>query len=91
MPYANVERRRQFQREYKAKWRKSQEKINPLIGFKIYLCTRFPTLHIAGTSFFNSFLITNNAEIQVQVEGHDLFAKDIFPLAINFAISIEDE
>ncbi len=36
MPYADSE-----------KLRKAQEKINPLQAFRIYLCVRFPTLHVA--------------------------------------------
>ncbi len=90
MPYANVERRRQFQREYKRKWRARRTKIHPLLGFQIYLCTRFPNLHVGGTSFHNGFLITNDATVQADVEKHDLFWKDIFPLALNFEITPRD-
>ena len=87
MPYGDPERRRQFQREYKRKWRKAREKIHPLRFFKIFVCTRFPTLHIAGTSFFNSFLITDDPEVQARVEAHELFAKSIFPLALDLSCS----
>jgi hypothetical protein len=43
MPYADPERRRQFQRLYKRKLRKTQEKINPLRAFRVYVCPRFPS------------------------------------------------
>jgi hypothetical protein len=92
MPYADVEKRRQFHREYKRKWRAKQVKIQPLHGFKAYLCVRFPTLNVAGTSFFNCFLVTDDPKVQAQVEAHDLFAKHIFPLALDFTSTpTEDE
>ena len=92
MPYKDVERRRQFQREYKRKWRKTQEKINPLLGFKIYVCVRFPFLWMTREQFNGGFLITNNPETQAEVEAHREFAKLIFPLAIDLTcIPTEDE
>lgn len=93
MPYADPEQRRKFQREYKRKWRKAQEKINPLRGVRIYFCQRYPGLHISGAgTFFNSFLITDDPEVQAKVEAHDLFAKDIFSLALDLTCTpTEDE
>ena len=92
MPYADPEKRREFHRRYKRKWRAKQAKIQPLLMFKIYLCVRFPNLHIAGTSFFNAFLITDDEQVQAQVEAHELFAKDIFSLALDLTCaSTEDE
>lgn len=70
MPSKDVERRRQFQREYKRKWRKAQEKINPLRGFKIYVCPRFPHLRVARACFDNGFIITNDPGIQFGIERH---------------------
>jgi hypothetical protein len=83
MPYADPLRRKQFQREYKARWRKKQEKINPLRGFKIYVCPRFPFLWVGREQFNGGFLITKNPETQAAVEVHSYFAKYIFPLAID--------
>jgi hypothetical protein len=93
MPYADVEKRRQFQREYKRKWRAKQAKIQPLLGFKVYLCVRFPGLHVPGaTSFVNGFLVTDDPTVQAQVEAHDLFEKHIFPLALDLSCTpTEDE
>ena len=87
MPYADPERRRQFQREYKRKWRKAQEKINPLRGFKIYICPRFPHLRVGRDQFRDSFLITANPWTQAQVEAHPEFAVNIFPLALNLELT----
>jgi hypothetical protein len=84
MPYADPEKRRQFHKQYKRRWRRAQEKIDPLRGVRIYLCLRFPGLHIPGTtSFYNGFLITDDPQVQAQVEAHELFAKHIFPLALD--------
>jgi hypothetical protein len=92
MPYADLEKRRQFQREYKAKRRKEQKKINPLLGIKIYLCQRYPDMHVSGAgSFFNGFLITDDLQIQARVEAHELFAKDIFSLALDFSGTFMDD
>jgi hypothetical protein len=92
MPYVDPERRRQFHREYKRRWRAKKKKISPFLDYKIYLCVRFPTLHLpGGTSFFNSFLITNNPKVQAQVEQHDLFGRDIFPLALDLSLTVKEE
>jgi len=92
MPLKDVEKRRHFQRQYKRKWRAKQAKIRPLMGFKVFLCLRFPTFHVAGTSFFNGFLITDDPEVQADVVAHELFGKDIFALAIDFTCApTEDE
>ena len=80
MPYKDPEKRRRFHKEYKRRWRRAQEIIDPLRGVRIYLCVRFPTLHIPGaTSSFNSFLITGDPQIQAQVEEHPEYAVTIFP------------
>jgi hypothetical protein len=92
MPYANVEKRRQFQREYKRKWREAQTKIHPLQGFKIYICPRFPFLWVGRVQFNSGFLITNSAEVQAQVVAHREFGKFIFPIALDLSgPSKEDE
>jgi hypothetical protein len=91
MPYADPERRQQYQREYKRRWRKAQEKINPLRGFKIYVCPRFPDLRIARVRFDNGFLISNDLEVQAQVEGHREFGKLIFPLAMDLTCTLVEE
>jgi len=85
MPYANVEKRRQFQREYKRKWRKAQTKIHPLQGFKIYICPRFPFFRLGREQFNGGFLITDSAEVQAQVEAHHEFGKFIFPIALDLS------
>lgn len=92
MPYADPEKRRQFQREYKRKWRKAQGKINLLRAFKIYLCVRIPDLRMPGASFRDSFLITSDPEVQARVERHREFGRSIFPLALDLnCIPKEDE
>jgi hypothetical protein len=92
MPYADPEIRRQFQREYKRKWRARQAKIQPLLGFKIYICPRFPYFPLARVRFDNGFLITKEVGIQTEVERHREFGKFIFPLALDLTCTpMEDE
>jgi len=92
MPYADPEKRRQFQREYKRKWRKAQDKINPLRAFRVYICIQYPFLWVGRKQFINGFLVTDDARVMVEVERHQAFAKFIFPLNIDLSGPIiEDE
>jgi hypothetical protein len=92
MPYADPEKRREFQRRYKKKWRDRQTKIHPLRGFKIYICPRFPFFRLARVCFDNYFLITNDLAVQAEVERHHEFGRFIFPLAIDLTCTpTEDE
>jgi hypothetical protein len=91
VPYADPEKRRQFQRQYKRKRRKAQEKINPLRGFRVYICPRFPFLWAGKGQFNCGFLITDNPEIQSQVERYSEFARHIFPLALDLSGPIRDD
>ncbi len=88
MPYADPERRRLFQRQYKRKIRIALGKNSPLKEFRIYLCQRYPNMHIPGGGCFHEgFLITDDPEVQTEVQRHDLFGKDIFPLAIDLSVT----
>jgi hypothetical protein len=95
MPYADVERRRKFQREYKRKWRARQGKINPLLDFKVYVCPRFPHLRVGLGHFFDAgFLITDRPEVQAQVERLPEFGVHIFPLKVDLDLTgplLEDD
>jgi hypothetical protein len=92
MPYADVEKRRRFQRAYKRKWRAKQAKIHPLRAVRLYFCQRFPGLHVSGAgTFCKSFLITHSEEEQRAVETHDLFGEHIFCLALNLDLISDDE
>jgi hypothetical protein len=83
VPYADPEKRRQFQRQYKRKWRKLQERINPLLAFRVYICPRFPFLWVGREQFYGGFLVTDNAVVQAEVETHPDFGKSIFRLVID--------
>lgn len=85
MPYKDPVRRRQFQREYKRQWRQRRGKIHPLQGFKIYICPRFPRLTVGLAYFDAGFLITDNADVQAQVERHPEFGWHIFALALDLS------
>lgn len=83
MPYADPARRRQCQRESKARQRRRLAKIRPLLGIKVYVCPRFPFLRVGRAQFDAGFLITDRYEIQVEVEQHPAFGKFIFPIALD--------
>lgn len=92
MPYADPERRRQFQREYKRKIRIALGKNSPLKEFRIYLCQKYPNMHIPGGGcFYQGFLITDDPTVQARVQGHELFGKDIFPLALDLSVNSKRE
>jgi hypothetical protein len=84
VPYKDPERRRQFQKEYKRQQRrKAQEAVNPLLGFKIYVCPRFPFLWVGREQFVNGLLVTNNPQTQAEVAVHSYFAKHIIPVLVD--------
>ncbi len=94
MPYADPDKRREFHRRYKRKWRALRAKISPLEGFKVYVCPRFPGLGVGLAQFVGGFLITNRPDVQAQVERHPEFGKFIFPLLMDLALApteTEDE
>ena len=92
MPYADPEKRRDFQRRYKKKWRAKQAKIHPLLGFKIYICPRFPYLRVGREQFRDGFLITDDRAVQAEVERHQEFGRFVFPLSLDLSGPIiEDE
>jgi len=83
-PYKDPARRRQCQRESKARWRKKQVKIRPLLETKVYLCLQYPYVRVIGNSrYFEPFLITSDADLQAQIEAHHEFGVHIFPLALD--------
>jgi len=91
MPYKDPEKRRQFQREYKPKLRKAQEKINPLRAFRVYICPRFPYLRLGREQFRDGFLITDDPEVQAEVKRHEAFGKFIFPIALDLTYTPTDD
>jgi len=92
MPYADPEKRRDFQRRYKKKWPAKQTKIHPLLGFKIYICPRFPYLRVGREQFRDGFLITDDRAVQAEVERHHEFGRFIFAIALDLTCTpTEDE
>jgi hypothetical protein len=85
MPYADPEKRRDFQRRYTKKWRANPAKIHPFLGFKIYICPRFPFFRLARVCFDNGFLITNDLAVQAAVERHHEFGRFIFPISLDLS------
>ncbi len=91
MPFSDPEKRRQYNTRYKQRVRKARAKIHPLLGFKIYICPRFPNLRMARVCFDNGFLITNDTGIQAEVERHREFGKFIFPLSLDLTCTPREE
>ncbi|MGO8761380.1 MAG: hypothetical protein ACLP2P_15495 [Desulfobaccales bacterium] len=85
MPYADVEKRRRFQKQYKAKWRGRQAKINPLLAFKVFISVRYPDLPLGGGAYFRGgLLVTDDLWSQNAVRRHPEYLRSIFPLLIDF-------
>lgn len=89
MPYKDLEKRRACSRESKRRSRAQEARIAPLRKFKIYFCWRFPRLPIGRASFQDGFLITDQTQVQVQVERHPEFGVTIFPLALELNLTDE--
>jgi hypothetical protein len=83
MPFADKERRKEYQRLYKARWRRRARKIGPLAGFRIFFCQKYPNLHIGAGGFLDGFLVTNDPEAIDKVRRHPGFGEYIFPLALD--------
>jgi hypothetical protein len=76
------DRRREFHREYKQRWRQKQGQSTG--HFKAYICPHNPFLRVGpGLSFENGFLVTNNREAQIMIEGHSAFGRHIFKIALD--------
>ena len=91
MPYADPEKRREFQRRYK---RASRARANSLKWFRVYVCPRYPDICICGCNFIGGFLVTDSAEVQAAVERSPDFFRFIFPLRLDFSgltLKKEDE
>jgi len=82
MPYADPAKRRDYNTAYKRARRAAQ--ANPLKGFRLYICPRFPNIQVGGGSFVGGFLITNRKEIQAAVERQHDFLVHIFPVPLGF-------
>lgn len=91
MPFKDAEARRAYQRQYKRRQRQIQRKIKPFLGFRAYVCPRFPGLGVGLANFQGGFLITNRIDVQRQVERHPEFGVHIFRLALDFTDLMEEE
>jgi len=91
VPYKDPEKRRQFQREYKRRQRQTLKKIKPFLGFRAYVCPRFPGLGVGLAHVDGGLLITNRPAVQAQVERHPEYGRHIFPLALDLTGPILEE
>lgn len=85
MPYADPERRRQYNTQYKQRWRKAQAINQP--GVRIFICPRFPSLIIGLGCFDGGFLITSKKEVIEQVLRHPEYMQHIFPVAVDLDLT----
>lgn len=81
MPYADPERRRRYNTEYKQRWRKAQAIKQP--GVRIFICPRFPSLRVGLGHFDGGFLITSKKEVIEQILRHPEYMRFIFPVAVD--------
>jgi hypothetical protein len=86
LPYRDLEKRREYQRNYKRKRRGWTNPDNLWAGYRAYLCAELPSLQLCGdrikVQFNRCFLVTDRPEEQALVEGHRWFGNRIFPLAL---------
>lgn len=88
MPYKDPDRRRLCQRQSKRRMRMKLGKNSPLKEFRVYLCLRYPSMHVPGGGYFyQGFLITDDPTVQARVQGHELFGTAIFPLALDLSVT----
>jgi hypothetical protein len=88
VPYADVERRRRFHREYKRRLRQAKGKLSPLLSFMVFISMRYPNLSLGGGAYFrDGFMVTDDLESQKAVRSHPEFLKTIFPLAIDIGVT----
>jgi len=81
MPYKDPEKRRQYNTQYKQRWRKKKAKNQP--GVRIFICPRFPGLRVGLAFFDNGFLITSRNDVIEQVLRHHEYMRFIFPVALD--------
>jgi len=88
-PYKNIEDRRKCQCRSKARSRRRQKKIGPLLRTKIFLFLRYPSVRIIGQGSFimSPFIITSDNEVIGQIEASVDFGITIFPLQIDFSLT----
>ena len=91
MPYKDPKERRNYQREYKRRWRLARE--HPFRKFRVYISPRYPSLRLGpGLDFVGGFLVTDKLEAQARIEGHPEFMRHVFKIAMDFSSTfLEDE
>lgn len=84
MPFKDPEKRRQYNTEYKQRWRKAQTRIQPAV--RIFICPRFPSLRVGRASFDGGFLITSQKDVIELVLRDPEYMKYIFPVALDTSL-----
>ena len=88
MPYADPEKRKKYNRNYRRWWRRNKRLASQDWGLMIYMMWGLNfSIQVPGQGkllFDKNFHVTDKlAEIQA-IENHPLFGKNIFPLAIDW-------
>lgn len=80
MPYADLERRRRYHREYRRKQRAQQGLTNPSETRlrKAYICPKAPNLRLSGAVFKGGLFVTDDPRIQAVVEGDPAYGSYVF-------------
>ena len=81
MPYADPEKRREFDRERKRRQRAEAgvSTRNPAQMVKGYICLQVPQLRLpGGISFRHGFFVTADPKQQAMIEGDPAYGTDIF-------------
>lgn len=91
MPYKDPMERKNYQREYKRRWRLARE--HPFRKFRVYISPRYPSLRLGPElDFVGGFLVTDKLEAQARIERHPEFMRHVFKIAMDFSSPfLEDE
>jgi hypothetical protein len=77
MPYADPERKKAYQKEYRARLQEAKTRAQAPPTRKVYFCSRFPHLKVGPVEFFDKFYVTDCPEQQRFIEGLEEYGRYI--------------
>jgi hypothetical protein len=72
MPYKDPERKREYQKDYRARLREAKARAQSPPARRVYFCSRYPSLKIGNSiKFVDSFFVTSCPEQQRLIESFE--------------------
>ena len=84
MPYADPEKRKQYNTQYKQRWRKAKRGNQPLKEVRIFICTKWPSLNLGLAYFEGGFLATSSNDVIEKVLQDPAYMRFIFPISVDW-------